>query len=106
VPAPGTIGDGGMPAIRKVRHDVGSGKSVVVVDIAAPADAHVDLFAEGPTAEWALPLPEPVDGAPAGLRRFEFKVDGLPPGGSAAGATLRLTAVVGEKAVEALFRLD
>jgi hypothetical protein len=64
------------------------------------------LFAEGPTAQWALPLPEPVAGAPAGLQRFAFVLDGLPPGEKASGATLRLTAVSGEKAVEVAFRLD
>jgi hypothetical protein len=39
----------------------------------------VVLFAEGPTAQWALPLPEPVAGAPAGLQRFAF-AGWLPPG--------------------------
>ena len=64
------------------------------------------LFAEGPTAHWALPLPEPVAGAPAGLQRFAFALDGLPPGESGKGATLRLTAVAGDKAIEVAFRLD
>ena len=64
------------------------------------------LFAEGPTAQWALPLPEPVAGAPAGLQRFAFELDGLPPGEKADGATLRLTAVSGDKAIEVAFRLD
>ena len=66
----------------------------------------VVLFAEGPTAQWALPLPEPVGGAPAGLQRFAFELDGLPPGEQASGAMLRLTAVAGDKAIEAPFRLD
>ena len=57
-----------------------SGKPRVTVDVAAPAGAPVVLFAEGPTAQWALPLPEPVAGAPAGLQRFAFELDGLPPG--------------------------
>ena len=64
------------------------------------------LFAEGPTAHWALPLPEPVAGAPAGLQRFVFEFDGLPPGDKPDGATLRLTAVAGDQAIEVAFRLD
>ena len=66
----------------------------------------VVLFAEGPTPQWALPLPEPVAGAPAGQQRFAFDLDGLPPGEKADGARLRLTAVSGNKAVEVGFRLD
>jgi hypothetical protein len=64
------------------------------------------LFAEGPTAQWALPLPEPVAGAPAGSQRFAFELDGLPPGATASGATLRLTAVTSDSAIEVAFRLD
>ena len=83
-----------------------AGKPRVVVDVAAPAGAPVVLFAEGPTPQWALPLPEPVTGAPAGQQRFAFELDGLPPGEKADGASLRLTAVAGGKAVEVGFRLD
>ena len=35
--------------------------------------------------DWALPLPEPVAGAPAGLQRFAFELDGLPPGAKPEG---------------------
>jgi DsbC/DsbD-like thiol-disulfide interchange protein len=104
VPRPAKIGDGGEPAIRAVRREAGSGKPKVVVDVAASAP--VTLFAEGPTAQWALPLPQPVAGAPAGLQRFAFELDGLPPGEKPEGATLRLTAVSGDKAIEVAFRLD
>ena len=106
VPKAAAVGDAGAPAIRTVRRDASSGKPRVVVDVAAPAGVPVVLFAEGPTAHWALPLPEPVDGAPAGLQRFAFELDGLPSGEKPEGATLRLTAVSGGKAVEAAFRLD
>ena len=37
----------------------------VLVDVLAPAGAKLDVFAEGPTPEWSLPLPEAVPGAPA-----------------------------------------
>jgi DsbC/DsbD-like thiol-disulfide interchange protein len=106
VPKAVAVGDGGTPSIRTVRREAGSGKPRVTVDVAAPAGAPVTLFAEGPTAQWALPLPEPMAGAPAGLQRFAFELDGLPPGEHAAGALLRLTAVAGDKAIEAPFRLD
>ena len=105
VPKPAAVGDSGTPAIRAVRREAGSGKPRIVVDVAA-AGVPATLFAEGPTAQWALPLPEPVAGAPAGLQRFTFELDGLPPGEKAEGATLRLTAVSGDKAVEVAFRLD
>jgi DsbC/DsbD-like thiol-disulfide interchange protein len=106
VPKSAAIGEGGPPTIRAVRREAGSGKPRVVVDVAAPADAPAVLFAEGPTAQWALPLPEPVAGAPAGLQRFAFALDGLPPGEKPDGATLRITAVSGDRAVEVAFRLD
>ena len=106
VPKRAAIGDSGTPAIRAVRREAGSGKPRVVVDVAAPAGASLTLFAEGPTPQWALPLPEPVAGASAGQQRFAFELDGLPPGEKPDGATLRLTAVSGDKAIEVGFRLD
>lgn len=105
VPKAGTIGDGRTLSVATVRREAGPGKPRIVVDVAAKGVA-IDLFAEGPTADWALPLPAPVDGAPAGQRRFAFELDGLPPGAKPDGATLRLTAVSDGQAVEALFRLD
>ena len=106
VPKRAAIGDSGTPAIRAVRREAGSGKPRVVVDVAAAAGAPLTLFAEGPTSEWALPLPEPVAGASAGQQRFAFELDGLPPGEKPDGANLRLTAVSGDKAIEVGFRLD
>jgi len=66
----------------------------------------VDLFAEGPSPAWALPLPEPVSDAPAGLMRFAITLDGLPPNETADGATLTLTAIADGTAVEVHHRLD
>lgn len=106
VPKQVQVGDQGPLSIRAVHREASSGKPKVTVDVAAPAGAPLTLFAEGPTAEWALPLPEPAAGAPAGQQRFVFELDGLPPGEKPDGATLRLTAVSGDRAVEALFRLD
>lgn len=106
VPRRVEIGAPGMPAIRAVRRETQSGKPRVLVDVAALPGVPVTLFAEGPTMQWALPLPQPVGGAPAGLQRFAFELDGLPPGEKASGATLRLTAIAGDKAIEVGFRLD
>jgi DsbC/DsbD-like thiol-disulfide interchange protein len=106
VPKLGKIGDGQSPSIQVVKREAGSGKPRIVVDVMASADASVELFAEGPTPDWALPLPQPVAGAPKGLHRFSFELDGLPSGAKPEGAVLRLTAIAGERAAEAVFRLD
>jgi len=101
VPVPAKIGEAGPLSIRSVKRE----DKRILVDVAAPTDA-VELFAEGPTAEWALPVPTPVEGAPSGVQRFAFELDGLPPGAKADGAELKLTAVSGGHAIEVPFRLD
>jgi len=103
VPQRRALGDTSAVAIRAVRRD---GPGRIAVDVAAPDGTEVDLFAEGPTEAWALPLPEPVAGAPAGLKRFAVTLDGLPPGTKAEGATLTFTAVAGAAAIEVPYRLD
>ena len=89
-------------AIRSMRRD-GSGR--IVIDVAAPGGEAVDLFAEGPTPAWSLPLPELV-GTEPGVRRFAFKLDGLPPGAQTEGAALTLTAVSPDDAIEAVAHID
>lgn len=106
VPKQRPVGDAGAPSVRKVWRDNSSAKPRVVVEVAAPASAEVDLFAEGPTADWALPLPAPVQGGAAGTKRFAFELDGLPSGAKPEGASIRFTATAGSDAVEAVFRLD
>jgi hypothetical protein len=68
----------------------------------------VTLFVEGPTAEWALPIPKAAQGAPAGHRHFSFDLDGLPPGVDPTKGpfTLTFTVVEGERAYEVTTRLD
>ena len=104
VPREAALAGAGALAVRSVRHEPGT--SQVVVDVAAPEGPPLDLFVEGPTDDWALPLPEPVAGAATGTRRFSFELDGLPPGATAAGATLRFTLVSGDNAIEVTTALD
>jgi DsbC/DsbD-like thiol-disulfide interchange protein len=99
-PKPATVGDTGPLSIVAVRRELAQRHPRVVVEATAPAAAPLDLFAEGPTADWALPLPEPVPGAPPGLRRFVFDLDGAPPGVDDTDVPLRFTLVSGENAVE------
>jgi DsbC/DsbD-like thiol-disulfide interchange protein len=106
VPRPAELGADGALAIHAAKLEAGGTKPRIVVDVAAPANAAVALFAEGPTPDWALPVPEAIAGAPAGQQRFAFEVDGLPPNTKADGATLTLTAVAGDQAIEVPFRLD
>jgi DsbC/DsbD-like thiol-disulfide interchange protein len=91
-------------AILAVRRP-GGAHDHVLVEVAAPRDVPVDLFVEGPTPDWSLPLPQqtPVDGA---IRRFVFDLDGLPPGAKPDGAALTFTAVSGEDAIEVTAHLD
>jgi len=102
VPKPATLGQGDALSIRAVKRE----GSRIVVDVAYPAGESVDLFAEGPTPDWALPVPSPVAGAQAGQQRFTFELDGLPRNTKPEGAALLLTAVAGEHAIEVPYRLD
>ena len=72
----------------------------MLVDVIAPEGANVSLFVEGPTPDWALPVPKLVEHGPPGVKRFVFELDGLPPGVSADGAALKLTLVGGDRAYE------
>jgi DsbC/DsbD-like thiol-disulfide interchange protein len=103
VPKPATIGDPNPLTIRDVRRE---GKNGVLVDVAAPDSAEVNLFVEGPTPEWALPVPKLVEHGPPGVKRFAFDLDGLPPGANPDGAALKLTLVGGERAYEFNVNLD
>ena len=82
-------------------------KPLVFIDLAAPGTDRVEVFAEGPNSEWALPIPKPALGAPAGRRHFEMTLDGLPPGVDPKGPfELTFTVVGGERPVEFTTRLD
>jgi DsbC/DsbD-like thiol-disulfide interchange protein len=106
VPQAVKIGAGNDLSIVSARRDDTVSPARIVVDVKAPSGAKADLFAEGPTPDWALPVPERIDGGAPGTQRFSFAVDGVPPGASARGAQLTLTATAGERAIEAHLRLD
>ena len=106
VPKKTALGEGAPLAIKSVRRETGGPRPRVLVDVAAPAGEAVALFAEGPTPEWALPVPTPVAGAPAGLQRFAFELDGAPPGQGYDGIAITLTASAGSSAIEVATRLD
>jgi DsbC/DsbD-like thiol-disulfide interchange protein len=92
-------------AILGLHRQPGDAHERVIVDVAAPVGAPVDLFVEGPTPDWALPLPQQsaTDGA---IRHFEFELDGLPRDAKTEGAALTFTAVSGDNAIEVTAHLD
>jgi DsbC/DsbD-like thiol-disulfide interchange protein len=96
-------------AILALHREPGGAHERVVVDVAAPAGAPIDLFVEGPTPEWSLPLPELIAGSAGGkgsTQQFSFDLDGLPPDAQPKGATLTFTAVSADDAIEVPARLD
>jgi DsbC/DsbD-like thiol-disulfide interchange protein len=97
VPKPANIGDPNPLTIRDVKRE---GKSTVLVDVAAPDAREVSLFVEGPTPDWALPVPNLLEHSPPGVKRFAFELDGLPPGTNPEGAALKLTLVGGDRSYE------
>lgn len=92
--------------IRSVQLSAVGGLERVVIDVAAPEGAPLQLFAEGPTPNWALPLPEPDGAVTGGDRRYTFTLDGVPPGEHVKGATLTITAVSGDNAIEVPAHID
>jgi DsbC/DsbD-like thiol-disulfide interchange protein len=103
------LGQAGTLGLASVHRQTEGKHQRVVVAVAVPDGVPIDLFVEGPTTEWALPLPQPAgparDGAP-GTRLFTFDLDGLPPGARAEGALLTFTAVSPGEAIEVEARLD
>ncbi len=97
VPKPANVGDPNPLTIRDVKRD---GKASVLVDVVSPDGQQVSLFVEGPTPDWALPVPKLTGNAPPGVKRFAFELEGVPPGVNPAGAALKFTLVGGDRAYE------
>jgi DsbC/DsbD-like thiol-disulfide interchange protein len=93
-------------AILAVHRIAGAAHDHVVVDVAAPAGAPVDLFVEGPTPDWSLPQPALKGTADGETRQFTFDLDGLPSDAHAIGAMLTFTAVSPDDAIEVPAHLD
>lgn len=91
-----------------VKRASGEPKPTVVVALPASPDGKArDIFVEGPTAAWALPIPSPAPGAQPGRSQFSFTLDGLPAGTDPnAPVQLTFTIVGGDKPVEVKTRLD
>jgi len=109
VPRRMTLGEGHGFGIASVHRQTEGKHERVVVVVAAPEGAPIELFVEGPTPDWALPLPQatsPATGSAPGMRQFTFDLDGLPPGAQAKGALLTFTAVSPNEAIEVEARLD
>lgn len=102
VPKPAKVGDPNPLTIRDVKRD---GKSSVWVDVVTSDARAVSLFVEGPTPDWALPVPKLLEPSPPGVKRFAFELEGLPPGAKPEGAALKFT-LVGDKAYEFNVNLD
>jgi DsbC/DsbD-like thiol-disulfide interchange protein len=84
-----------------------SGKAKPTVVVALPDGKAHEIFVEGPTAEWALPIPSAMPGAPPGRSQFSFALDGLPAGTDPnAPVQLTFTIVGGDRPVEVKTRLD
>src|SRR6478672_6056202 len=73
VPKPANVGDPNPLTIRDVKRD---GKSTVLVDVVSPDARTVNLFAEGPTPDWGLPVPKLLEHGPSGVKRFALELDG------------------------------
>jgi DsbC/DsbD-like thiol-disulfide interchange protein len=103
VPKPASVGDPNPLTIRDVKRD---GKSAVLVDVVSPDAKEVNLFVEGPTPDWALPVPKLLEHSPPGVKRFAFELDGVPPGTNPDGAALKLTLVGGDRSYEFNINLE
>ena len=97
VPKPANIGDPNPLTIRDVKREV---KGEVLVDVVTPDERAVNLFVEGPTPDWGLPVPKPGEHSPPGVKRFSFLLEGVPPGVSPDGAALKLTLVGADRSYE------
>ncbi|WP_407176932.1 protein-disulfide reductase DsbD domain-containing protein [Bradyrhizobium sp. STM 3562] len=103
VPKPANVGDPNPLTIRDVKRE---GRSEVLVDVVSPDTRQLDLFVEGPTPDWGLPVPKLLEHGPPGVKRFAFALEGVPPGVNPEGAALKLTLVGGDRAYEFNINLD
>jgi DsbC/DsbD-like thiol-disulfide interchange protein len=106
VPKPMKLGESKGLGVLSVRLERGK-EPRALVEVAVPAGTGFDLFAEGPTEDWALPLPDKIE-AKGGRARFTVPIDGAPPGMKPGSfpAKLKFTLVAGNEAIEVEAPLD
>jgi DsbC/DsbD-like thiol-disulfide interchange protein len=103
VPKPANVGDPTPLTIRDVKRE---GRSEVLVDVVSSDAKPINLFVEGPTPDWSLPVPKLLEQGPPGVKRFAFALEGVPPGVNPEGAALKLTLVGSDRAYEFNINLD
>ena len=109
LPAPAVKGV--APWVMSLRRDREGDSAVgaLLVAVKMPEDeadaAARDVLVEGPTGDWALPLPEKVGAAP-GREIWRFELDGVPRGAKLEGAELRFTLRIRDRVVEQKVTLD
>lgn len=102
VPKPVSTSDATPVVLRSFKRE----GDLVIIDLAAQNTGGLEIFAEGPTGEWALPVPKMIDANEAGIARFTFALEGLPSGARPEGAVLKLTVVGADGAFEYNVRLN
>lgn len=97
-----------VPRIVRLSRDDGAFPPVITVEAMVPAGASpsdTDLFVEGPSSAWTLPVPEPI-GTSGNPRLWRFALDGQPSGADTTTTRLRFTLTAGGRAVEQTIGLD
>jgi DsbC/DsbD-like thiol-disulfide interchange protein len=98
---------GVAPWIVSLGRDPAANDAAVLVEVKMPDDPTQvrDVLVEGPTGEWALPLPERV-GAAGARETWRFDLDGIPRGATVVGSELRFTLRAADHVVEQKLTLD
>jgi DsbC/DsbD-like thiol-disulfide interchange protein len=104
VPAKAKVGASGKLAVLSAKLERDK-KPAIVVDVAVPEGRPFDLLAEGPSEDWALPLPKQASAA-NGRARFVIPLEDASAGSGPMPESVRLTLVSGSEAMEVDAKLD
>ena len=104
VPSTAKLAGDALPRVIAAKLEPGKPPRALI-EVAVTPGKPFDLFAEGPSGDWALPLPKLIEHKD-GRARFAIPIEGAPSGASPRPAKVRLTLVSGSKAVESLVPLD
>jgi len=99
VPRKVTPGAKGV-AIRAITREE-TKKRIVIAIARGSGEARANLFAEGPTPEWALPLAKPIASSRPDVALYALALDGAPPGARYDNLHLRVTLSAGTASEEA-----